>query len=76
MRYRYYTFNIYIFIVFIHIYNPESIINNVIGVQLDNILSNETNKMILYLEILNSLIFDGDFCKYNKYNTYPGNQVL
>ena len=47
---------------------PESIINNVMGVQLDNIFNNETNKMILYLEILNSLIFDGDFCKYNKLN--------
>ena len=46
---------------------PDNIINGIIGANLDNILNiNDMNKLILYLEIINSLIFDGDFCKYNK----------
>ena len=41
----------------------------IIGDQLDNILKiNEMNKMILYLDIIDSLIFDGKFGKYNKLN--------
>ena len=48
---------------------PQNIIKGVIGEQLDNILNiNDMNKMILYLDIIDSLIFDGDFCKYNKLN--------
>ena len=41
----------------------------IIGEQLDNILKIiEMNKMILYLDIIDSLIFDGKLCKYNKLN--------
>jgi hypothetical protein len=46
---------------------PDNIIKIIIEENLDNILNiNDLNKLILYLEIINSLIFDGDFCKYNK----------
>ena len=46
---------------------PDNIIRGIIGENLDDILNiNDLNKLILYLEIINSLIFDGDFCKYNK----------
>ena len=48
---------------------PDNIIKIIIEENLDNILNiNDLNKLILYLEIINSLIFDGDFCKYNKLN--------
>ena len=48
---------------------PENIIKGIIGDKLDNILNiDDMNKMILYLDIIDSLIFDGNFCKYNKLN--------
>ena len=48
---------------------PENIIKGIIEEQLDNILKIiEMNKMILYLDIIDSLIFDGKLCKYNKLN--------
>ena len=48
---------------------PDNIIKTIIEENLDNILNIiDMNKLILYLEIINSLIFDGDFCKYNKLN--------
>ena len=53
--------------LFASIKYPENIIKGIIEKPLDNILKiNETNKMILYLDIIDSLIFDGEFCKYNK----------
>ena len=46
---------------------PENVINGIIEEQLDQILNIENmNKFILFLEIINSLIFGGEFCKYNK----------
>ena len=55
--------------VFSSIKYPENIIKRIIEEQLDNILKiNEMNKMILYLDIIDSLIFNGKFCKYNKLN--------
>ena len=55
--------------LFASIKYPENIIKGIIEKPLDNILKiNETNKMILYLDIIDSLIFDGEFCKYNKLN--------
>ena len=46
---------------------PDNFINIIIGEQLEKILTiNDMNKLILFLEIINSLIFGGEFCKYNK----------
>ena len=48
---------------------PETVINAIFGEDLNKILMiNNVNKLILYLEIIDSLIFGGDFCKYNKLN--------
>ena len=48
---------------------PENTIKGIIGDPLDSILEiTDVNKMILYLDIIDSLIFDGEFCKYNKLN--------
>ena len=56
---------------------PENIIKGIIGEQLDNILKiNEMNKMILYLNIIDSLIFDGEFCKYNKLDVEQKNDWI
>ena len=58
-----------IWVLFSTIKYPDNIIKEIIEENLDNILNiNDMNKLILYLEIINSLIFDGDFCKYNKLN--------
>ena len=49
---------------------PDNFINIIVGEQLDNILTiNDMNKLILFLEIINSLVFNGEFCKYNKLNS-------
>ena len=53
--------------LFSEIKYPENIILNNIGTELSKILVDENlNKMILNLRIINSLIFDDNFCKYNK----------
>ena len=46
---------------------PEELVNKIISAELEKIISeNDTNRVILYLKIINSLIFDDNFCKYNK----------
>ena len=56
-----------IWLLFSEIKYPQDLINKIIEEQFENILKIENmNKLILYLKILNSLIFDDDFCKYNK----------
>ena len=48
---------------------PDNMIKAIIGESMDNIFNiKDMNKMILYFEILDSLIFGGEFCKYNKVN--------
>ena len=56
---------------------PDNFINIIIGEQLENILTiNDTNKLILFLEIINSLIFNGEFCKYNKLSNEQKNMWI
>ena len=53
--------------LFSEIKYPQNIISNNIGSELSKILADgNLNKMILNLRIINSLIFDDNFCKYNK----------
>ena len=45
----------------------DNIMQKIFGEDFDKIFNNKNgNKFILYLEIINSLIFNSDFCKYNK----------
>ena len=46
---------------------PDNLIRNVIAEDLTNLLNERNiNKVILNLKLINSLIFDDDFCKFNK----------
>ena len=46
---------------------PESIIRKIIGEELESILKeNNLTKLILFLKLINSLVFDDNFCKFNK----------
>ena len=46
---------------------PDNLIKKIIGEEFEQILSEKNiNCMILFLKILNSLVFDDNFCKYNK----------
>ena len=56
-----------IWLLFSEIKFPDDLINKIVGEQFENILNADSiNSMILYLKILNSIIFGDDFCKYNK----------
>ena len=52
--------------LFSEIKYPDKIIEKIIGEQLVNLLNQNINNMILFLKILNSLVFDDNFCKFNK----------
>ena len=53
--------------LFSEIKYPDDLIKKIIGEEFEKILSaNNVNYMILFLKILNSLVFDDNFCKYNK----------
>ena len=53
--------------LFSEIKYPDDIIQNVVKEELSKILNESNfNKFILYLKLLNSLIFGDDFCKFNK----------
>lgn len=52
--------------LFSEIKYPNRIIEKIIGEELANLLNQNIDRMILYIKILNSLIFDDNFCKFNK----------
>ena len=53
--------------LFSEIKYPDNLIKKIIGEEFEKILSEKNiNCMILFLKILNSLVFDDNFCKYNK----------
>ena len=52
--------------LFSEIKYPDNIIKNIIGAQLANLLDQNMSNMILFLKILNSLVFNDNFCKFNK----------
>ena len=53
--------------LFSEIKYPEELVNKIKEEEFEKILAeNNINRMILYLKIINSLIFGDNFCKYNK----------
>jgi len=52
--------------LFSEIKYPNRIIEKIIGEDLSNLLNQNISSMILNIRILNSLVFDDNFCKFNK----------
>ena len=52
--------------LFSEIKYPDNLIKKIIDEEFEKILSENINSMILFLKIINSLVFDDNFCKYNK----------
>ena len=58
--------NLQVWELFSKIKYSDDIVQKIIGGNIEQIFNNQNqNRFILYLEIINSLIFGSDFCKYN-----------
>ena len=63
--------------LFSEIKYPENVINKIIGEELGIILNESNyNKLLLYLKLINSLVFDDNFCKFNKIKKEQKNQWI